>query len=344
MNGMTFRLGAIAGVPVHLSIWYFILVVFFVQDMGGPAEMVLFGIAMTVSLLVHEMGHAMVAKWQGLDPSVTLHGMGGHCTHLPASSDKRDAVLVAAGPGAGLALGLAAGAILLVAAKAGAAMPYLAETFLTYMLWIGIVWSIFNLLPIFPLDGGKLTRLALLRVFGAERGHKIAHISSLVFCAGGLALAITSRQIFLGFIVAYFAYQNWQLLQAGSGVFGARPAPKGPDPQATAMLLEAEDALEEGDYKEAQRLAYVARGMPHSTDQMEAHAWEIVCVASQRFGQPSECERLASRAAQTPRLLESLILAALARSDRETALGLTQNGNFNKLPAQRRQDLMARIG
>ena len=343
MNGMTFRIGAIAGVPVHLSIWYFILMVFFVQDMGGPAEMVLFGLAMTISLLVHEMGHAMVAKWQGLEPSVTLHGMGGHCTHLPATTDKRDAVLVAAGPGAGLALGLLAGAILLVASRTGAVMPYYAETFLTYMLWIGIVWSIFNLLPIFPLDGGKLTRLALLRVFGADRGHKIAHISSLVFCAGGLALAITSKQIFLGLIVAYFAYQNWQLLQAGSGALGA-PARKRPDPQATAMLLEAEDALEQGDFREAQRLAYVSRSMPNNTDAMEAHAWEIVCVAAQRFGQPSECERLASRAAQTPRLLESLILAALARGDRDTALGLTQNGNFNKLPSQRRQDLMARIG
>jgi Zn-dependent protease len=344
MNGMTFRIGAIAGVPVHLSIWYFILMVFFVQDMGGPAEMVLFGIAMTVSLLTHEMGHAMVAKWQGLDPSVTLHGMGGHCTHLPASSDKRDAVLVAAGPGAGLVLGLSAGVILFVAGRAGASLPYLAETFLTYMLWIGVVWSIFNLLPIYPMDGGKLTRLALLRLFGADRGHKIAHISSLVFCAGGLALAIVSKQIFLGFIVAYFAYQNWQLLQAGSGVFGARPAPKGPDPQATAMLMEAEDALEDGDYKEAQRLAYVARSMPNNSDAMEAHAWEIVCIAAQRFGQPSECERLASRASQTPRLLESLILAALARGARDTALKLTENSNFNKLPAQRRQDLMARIG
>lgn len=344
MNGMTFRIGAIAGVPVHLSIWYFILMVFFVQDMGGPAEMILFGIAMTVSLLVHEMGHAMVAKWQGLDPSVTLHGMGGHCTHLPASSDKRDAVLVAAGPGAGLALGLLAGAILFVVGKAGAPLPYLAEQFLTYMLWIGIVWSIFNLLPIFPLDGGKLTRLALLRVFGQDRGHKIAHISSLVFCAGGLAMAIVTKQIFLGFIVAYFAYQNWKLLQAGSGVFGARPAPRKADPQTTAMLMEAEDALEDGDYKEAQRLAYVARGMPGTTDQMEAHAWEIVCISSQRFGQPSECERLASRAAQTPRLLESLILCALARGDRDTALGLTENSNFKKLPANARQDLMARIG
>jgi hypothetical protein len=212
------------------------------------------------------------------------------------------------------------------------------------MLWIGVVWSIFNLLPIFPLDGGKLTRLALLRIFGQDRGHKIAHISSLVFCAGGLAMAIVSKQIFLGFIVAYFAYQNWQLLQAGSGVFGARPAPRKPDPQSSALLMEAEDALEDGDYKEAQRLAYVARGIPGTTDQMEAHAWEFVCIAAQRFGQPSECERLASRAAQTPRLLQSLILAALARGDRATALGLTQNANFNKLPAQARQDLMARIG
>jgi Zn-dependent protease len=344
MNGMTFRIGAIAGVPVHFSIWYLILMVFFVQDMGGPVEMVLFGIAMTVSLLVHEMGHAMVAKWQGLDPSVTLHGMGGHCTHLPASSAKRDAVLVAAGPGAGLALGLFAGAILLVVAKAGAPMPYVADQFLTYMLWIGIVWSIFNLLPIFPLDGGKLTRLALLRVFGPKSGHKIAHISSLVFCAGGLAMAIVTKQIFVGLIVAYFAYQNWQLLQAGADIFGAGPARRQPDPQATALLLQAEDALEDGDHKEAQRLAYVARSMSGTTDQMEAHAWEIVCIAAQRFGQPSECERLASRATQSPRLLESLILCALARGDRSTALGLTQNSNFNKLPAQARQDLMARIG
>lgn len=340
----TFRLGSIYGVPVHFSIWYFILVFFFSRNMGTPAEMVVFGIAMTISLLVHEMGHATVAKWQGLSPSVTLHGMGGHCTHQPASSDKRDAVLVAAGPGAGLALGLGSGAVLLVAGKMGAGMPVLVEAFLSDMMWIGIVWSIFNLLPIFPLDGGKLARLALTNVFKGETGHKISHISSLVLCAVGIAGAVATKSIYMGLIAAYFAYQNWQMLQAGPQIFGARPAKPKPSPRATETLMLAEDALEDGDLKEAQRLAYVARNEPNLSDQMEAHAWEIICVASQRFGQPSECERLAPRAAQTPRLLESLILAALARQDRHTALGLTENSNFNKLPAQRRQDLMARIG
>lgn len=340
----TFRLGSIYGVPVHFSIWYFILVAFFSRSMGSPAEMVLFGVAMTISLLVHEMGHAMVAKWQGLNPSVTLHGMGGHCTHQPASSDKRDAVLVAAGPGAGLVLGLASGAVMLVAGKMGAVLPPMLDTFLGFMALIGIVWSIFNLLPIFPLDGGKLARLALLNTLKPETGHKVSHISSLILCAIGIALAVANRSIYMGLIAAYFAYQNWQMLQAGAQALGGRrPKPK-PSARATETLMLAEDALEDGDLKEAQRLAYVARNEPNMTDQMEAHAWEIICVASQRCGQPSECERLAARAAQTPRLLESLILAALARQDRSTALGLTQNSNFNKLPAARRQDLMARIG
>lgn len=339
MTQGSFRVGSLFGIPIHLSVWYLVLVGFFSYSMGSPLEMLMFALAMTLSLMVHELGHGLVAKLQGLNPSIILHGMGGATFHQRATSDGREALLVAAGPGAGLLLAALSAVPYFLGLRGVLPFPHAWEVFLTNMLWIGVVWSLFNLLPLYPMDGGKLTRLALMRLLGPTWGARITHGISIALCVAGLGLALSGGSFFMAILAGMWGWQNVQNLRGQ----GSAPAARRRNTETPSLLKEAEQALQSGDHKEAQRLAYMARGMGPTTEQMESDAWEIIAVAAQRFGQGSECLRLAHRATQTPRLIEACALAHLAAGDLESARELTRHPAFSKLPRERQQALQQHL-
>lgn len=82
-----------------------------------------------------------------------------------------------------------------------------------FLIQINLFWSLINLLPIWPLDGGQATQL-VLSLYDRSRGPRWGHIISLLF-AGGLAIMALSQgsgnlfRLFLG----YFAVINYQMLQ-----------------------------------------------------------------------------------------------------------------------------------
>src|SRR5262245_9101875 len=98
-----FHLFTLADIPVRVSPWYLILVYFFVQSMQGGHPLFV-GLVITVSLLAHELGHALVARHYKLQPHILLHGFGGVTGHDRARTRGQDALIVAAGPLAGLLL------------------------------------------------------------------------------------------------------------------------------------------------------------------------------------------------------------------------------------------------
>ena len=83
------------------------------------------------------------------------------------------------------------------------------------MIQINLLWSLFNLLPIWPLDGGQATQI-LLSLYDRARGPRWGHIISLLV-AGGLAimaLAQGSGNLFRALFLGYFAMINFQMLQS----------------------------------------------------------------------------------------------------------------------------------
>lgn len=174
-----------------------------------PDLIAIFVVLVFASVLVHELGHAVVGRVFGLTPQIELHGMGGRTTWLGEQRELghgRSIAISAAGPLAGLAVAAA----LYGAAKLGLdphsphAMFALQEAIL-----INYTWSLFNLLPMLPLDGGNVVRSA---INGATkgRGDKAAHVVSIV--TGGLlvAWALLTREVWLGAFAAYFVWMNVQ--------------------------------------------------------------------------------------------------------------------------------------
>jgi Zn-dependent protease len=148
------------GVPVRIaSSFWFIAILFGMQDVGqtgntGKAvmEAMTWTAIVFVSILLHEFGHATAARAFGADPSITLHAMGGLTQFEPRGMSRPQRWLVSfAGPAAGLTFGIA----VFAAARWFPVSAQLASIVRT-ILWVNIGWSVINLLPVLPFDGGQM--------------------------------------------------------------------------------------------------------------------------------------------------------------------------------------------
>jgi Zn-dependent protease len=236
------------GVPVRVSPMFWLVAVVLGLNTGGPtppAELIVWIAAVFVSILVHELGHAFLQRRFGGHPWITLHGMGGlascnDCDRRPSSQ-----VLISlAGPGAGflfalaLALGLRAtgtGVGLVpgrdldaVLARFGAVYPLrlpfstlywtplassIANNLVHSLFFINILWGLVNLLPVYPLDGGRVAReMATIR--DAPSGIVWSLRLSMATAIGmALFAAFAWRSFFVAILFGYMAYENYRTLE-----------------------------------------------------------------------------------------------------------------------------------
>jgi Zn-dependent protease len=156
-RGLAFSL---FGVPVRVagSFW-FIAILFGLQDVGQSAntgkaiaEALTWTAIVFVSILLHEFGHATAARAFGAAPAITLHALGGLTQFEARGMTRPQRWLISfAGPAAGLLLGIA----VFVGSRFVPQGPE-AVTIVRSILWVNIGWSIINLLPVLPFDGGQM--------------------------------------------------------------------------------------------------------------------------------------------------------------------------------------------
>ena len=135
------------------------------------------------SVLVHELGHALVARRLGVPTaSIELHFFGGAAQITGMPKRPRDEIAIAAaGPAVSFALaGLGHG----LAAVTG--LPLL-----SLLGWVNLALGAFNLLPVFPSDGGRILRAWLARrrglVGATELALKVARVACIALGVAGLA-------------------------------------------------------------------------------------------------------------------------------------------------------------
>lgn len=238
------------GVPVRVHPLFWLVSVILGFDPQDPKQVLLWVGAVFISILVHEMGHAIAIRWYGWSPSVVLYSLGGLAIHNPytsaysGSSQMRrnkwtQIVISLAGPVAGFLLAGAMIALLTATNVAsfrifwveGANLPILLPlpkmdpekyiylySFIHYMLFINIWWGIVNLLPIWPLDGGHVSR-ELFQMFDRREALRNSLILSLV-CAGGMVIwGFKSGDSFIAIMFVFMAISNYQDL-TGAGRYG----------------------------------------------------------------------------------------------------------------------------
>ncbi len=183
MPTRVFRIGRIAGIPVGISPLWLVIVALFTWTLGAnyfpeavhgiaPATAYALGLASTLllfaSILAHEFGHALVARRRGIEvDEIDLWLLGGVSrirgeAHTPGD-ELRFAI---AGPAVTVVVALCFGVIaLLLPASTPAAITALVE----YQVLVNVVLFLFNMLPAFPLDGGRVLRSLLWRRSGDLR-------------------------------------------------------------------------------------------------------------------------------------------------------------------------------
>jgi Zn-dependent protease len=200
-----------------------------------------------VCILVHELGHALSGRAFGRSSYIRLHGLGGSCHSDRELSRWRDVLVSAAGPGAGFLFGglVVLGWHLLRPTGAFAATVY------EQLKWVNFGWGVFNLLPVLPLDGGRIFA-GLLGPTRRRGSYLVGTLTAVVLTALALRLEETYTALFF----AYLTYQNGQAFLAEQAAPRVRKvAPVAVEPEA---LPRGWAALSAGELHEAGRLAHAA--------------------------------------------------------------------------------------
>lgn len=206
-----FRLGSIAGSTIWVRPSFLILVALFVflyMDQGVPvAEALTWVPVILISVLAHELAHAATLGLFGYGAStIELGGWGGRTINARRSKPWHEIVVSAAGPAASFLLG----AISFLSYLFVPAPP----AFVELMFQANIAWAIFNMLPIYPLDGGLVLFNGLCHFTKAHKALGATTIFSILL-AIVLGLVALYIQFFIAAIIlASFAFQNWQTWKA----------------------------------------------------------------------------------------------------------------------------------
>jgi stage IV sporulation protein FB len=218
------------------------------EDGGGDARIViLWVLAVFISILLHEMGHAVVIRMFGWSPNVTLYAFGGLASYNPQFTQARGSYrrggnshagqifISFAGPLAGFLLALLICGGLLLANRTAIIeliftrfrLPgepfenFHVFIFIQFLLFVNILWGLVNLLPVYPLDGGRISRELFLMSDGRQ-GLRNSLMLSVATGAGVAVLGLMNGQPFIGIMFGLLAYSSYQQI-SGGGRFGGSP-------------------------------------------------------------------------------------------------------------------------
>jgi Zn-dependent protease len=193
------------GFPVTIDISFVVIVAILGWQPGGVLrDFVIWLLIVPLAVLVHELGHAFVARTTGASPSIHLAGLGGLTTYLPPQppSRARNIAISVAGPAVGIVIGL----VLLAYGRGVGVHSELERSIVDTATFTTLGWSILNLLPILPLDGGQTMR-ELLPGSPAKRATRAALVSVVAAVAAAL-LALKFNFVFGALLALFFVLSN----------------------------------------------------------------------------------------------------------------------------------------
>lgn len=269
----------IAGVPVRLELTFFLIVGLLGVAVAPTFALLAAWISVaTLSILLHEMGHALAYKAFGHPSHVVLMGFGGVTTG-PRLSPGRSIVVSLAGPLSGiLLLGLPA----LALSRLDVVERAEPRLVLFYFVWVNLVWAFVNLLPVLPLDGGNVVQSFLQLVTGRD-AERPTRVLSIVVAGAATLFALLNGYLFGALFGGFVVALNVNALRQAKL------------PEVRAGLGRAQQALAAGRLDEASALAdeVVAQRPPRDllAVALEIGAWARL-LAGDHVGAEARLRRL----------------------------------------------------
>jgi len=200
-------------IPVTIQpfFWAAMGILGFLFNQNRPEQMLvfvlLFMLAGFISILIHELGHALTGRAFGAYTEIVLHGFGGFAVFPQARFTRPQSFLMTlAGPALQAMVGYA---VLLLAKNFGTGPNEFSASLISSFALISIYWAVLNLIPVIPLDGGQI----MVSLLGPQRMRLALQISITVAVVAAALLFLKFNSIMMPFFLASFAWQNYEMLK-----------------------------------------------------------------------------------------------------------------------------------
>jgi Zn-dependent protease len=229
----SWRIGRIAGIDVFMHVTFLILLGWVVlthyltrRNWADAVQGLIFIFTLFAIIVLHELGHALTARRFGIRTrDITLLPIGGVARLERMPEDPKQELLVAlAGPAVNVALGVVLVAILVPAAAWTALgnVQLVGGDFLAKLLWVNVALAVFNLIPAFPMDGGRVLRALLAMRMDYVRATQIAATigQALALVFGFIGLFWNPFLVFIALFVWMGAAGEASMVQMKSALGG----------------------------------------------------------------------------------------------------------------------------
>ena len=213
------RLFRVAGIDVFLHWSWFVVAVFEINGRARTYSSLAFNVfeylALFFIVLLHEYGHALACRQVGgIADRIVLWPLGGVAYVNPPPRPGATLWSIAAGPLVNVVLVPVLSLLGILSRSLGwaTAVPDF-QALLRAVWFINFALLIFNMLPIYPLDGGQILRSLLWYVLGRARSLMVAAIIGLAGVAAFIGLALWTRSVWYGAIAAFMLMNCWRGLK-----------------------------------------------------------------------------------------------------------------------------------
>lgn len=226
------KLFRFAGIDVFLHWSWFLAAIILINVRQSAYDSVVWNIleylALFVIVLLHEFGHSLACRQVGGQANqIVLWPLGGVAYVAPPPRPGATLWSIAAGPLVNVVLVPVIAGVWFVARHFGwfEVMPNLFE-FIQVIFMINLGILIFNLLPVFPLDGGQILWSLLWFVLGRARSLMVATIIGFVGVAGLLVIALLRGSAWMGILCVFIAMSCWRGFQRARAMLRVERLPR----------------------------------------------------------------------------------------------------------------------
>lgn len=196
-DAWSLKIITVSGIPIRLHFTFLLMIIWFAASSfaGTGASLVLFALGLFTCVALHELGHALVAQRFGYTVSdIVLYPIGGVASIEQSPRARHELLIAIAGPAVNVMIALLLGGILAsmgqlpdMSQTQGGTLAGFEKTPVRLLLYANIALVVFNMIPAFPMDGGRVLRALLALRLGKLRATRIAAgIGQLVAVLMGL--------------------------------------------------------------------------------------------------------------------------------------------------------------
>jgi stage IV sporulation protein FB len=235
----------LAGIQVRAHPLFWLMAILFGYSSGNLIYLMIWIVCVFVSILFHELGHALMMRRFGQPSHIVLYMGGGLTVPEPtwwgigganiAFRPSQDVVMSLAGPGAGFLLAVltlgavvaAGGSIVITTLRGILPMPMailpaggaIVNWFVMQMIWINIFWGLINLMPVLPLDGGHIAQRILTSADPWNGRRKSLWISCVTGAIVALLGLVLLESLFMVLLFGLLSLQSYLSLRGLTGGF-----------------------------------------------------------------------------------------------------------------------------